>query len=277
MQTERTEPKASPRSTTRMSGEERRAQIVRVATRLFAERGFRGTTTREIAQAAGVSEAMIFRHFATKQDLYRTIIDAKACSAGSAQACGQFDAKTGMVAFATSVEGAADERRFFMDLARHFLECHEQDVEFLRLLLYSALEGREFFRLFWEQQVLPMANFMRAHVQEQQRAGAIRSDLHPHLIGSAFIGMIMHRSLVDLIFDPERSLFRISTERAARDYTTVLFEGIAASAKTSKGAESSAMRSEKVRPERESSKKRKQQRTSKRKNQSTSAANDGLR
>ena len=53
-----------------MAGELRRLQILRVAVRLFSQRGFRGTTTKEIAQAAGVSEAMVFRHFATKEELY---------------------------------------------------------------------------------------------------------------------------------------------------------------------------------------------------------------
>ena len=42
---------------------------------LFSAKGFEGTTTREIAKAAGVSEAIIFRHFATKEDLYAAIID----------------------------------------------------------------------------------------------------------------------------------------------------------------------------------------------------------
>src|SRR5712691_339313 len=63
----------------RMAGEERRLQILRVAMRLFSQRGFRGTTTKEIALAAGVSEAMVFRHFATKKELYSAIIDHKAC------------------------------------------------------------------------------------------------------------------------------------------------------------------------------------------------------
>src|SRR3712207_527601 len=53
----------------RMAADERRQQIVAVAMRLFSERGFRGTTTKEIAQAAGVSEAIISRHFATKDEL----------------------------------------------------------------------------------------------------------------------------------------------------------------------------------------------------------------
>src|SRR5918999_3883172 len=63
----------------RLSAEERRREIVRVAVKLFSQRGFRGTTTKEIAQAAGVSEAIIFRHFATKDELYSAIIDDKSC------------------------------------------------------------------------------------------------------------------------------------------------------------------------------------------------------
>src|SRR5205807_1836166 len=64
----------------RMAGGERRLQILRVAMRIFSQRGFRGTTTKEIAMAAGVSEAMVFRHFATKEELYSAILDRKACA-----------------------------------------------------------------------------------------------------------------------------------------------------------------------------------------------------
>src|SRR5207245_10441038 len=63
----------------RMAGQERRLQILRVAMRLFSQRGFVGTTTKEIALAAGVSEAMVFRHFATQEELYSAILDHKAC------------------------------------------------------------------------------------------------------------------------------------------------------------------------------------------------------
>ena len=61
----------------RLSGEERRQQIVEAAIDLFSRKGFRGTTTREIAEVAGISEAMIFKHFTTKQELYSAIIEVK--------------------------------------------------------------------------------------------------------------------------------------------------------------------------------------------------------
>src|SRR6266545_1591940 len=72
---------AEPRPAPRMAAEDRREQIIEVAVRLFSQRGFRGTTTKEIAAAAGVNEAIIFRHFSTKSELYAAIIDRKANSA----------------------------------------------------------------------------------------------------------------------------------------------------------------------------------------------------
>jgi AcrR family transcriptional regulator len=41
----------------------RREQILEVSTRLFAQQGYSGTTTRQLALAAGVNEALLFRHF----------------------------------------------------------------------------------------------------------------------------------------------------------------------------------------------------------------------
>src|SRR5437588_4328947 len=59
---------------TRLDSDERRNAIVQAAVPLFARMGFAGTTTRELAEAAGISEALLFRHFPSKQLLYREIL-----------------------------------------------------------------------------------------------------------------------------------------------------------------------------------------------------------
>src|ERR1700693_4373505 len=73
---------ATTRVPARVSAEDRRQQILEVAMSLFARQGFEGTTTRQIAEMARVNEAIIFRHFPTKEDLYWAIIEGKCKSVG---------------------------------------------------------------------------------------------------------------------------------------------------------------------------------------------------
>src|SRR5215467_11761920 len=56
--------------TPKLSAEERRAAILAAVGRVFAAKGFDVTTTRELAEAAGVSEALLFKHFPNKEALY---------------------------------------------------------------------------------------------------------------------------------------------------------------------------------------------------------------
>lgn len=58
------------KTTLKLSGEQRRASIIKAVRRVFAEKGFHGTTTRELARAAGVSEGLLFKHFPNKEALY---------------------------------------------------------------------------------------------------------------------------------------------------------------------------------------------------------------
>src|SRR5436853_4035143 len=57
---------------------DRKQEIITSAMELFARKGFRGTTTRDLATHAEINEAIIFRHFNTKEELYRAIIEHKA-------------------------------------------------------------------------------------------------------------------------------------------------------------------------------------------------------
>ena len=59
----------------RMTGAQRRLQLIEVARGLFAERGFEGTSIEEIAQRAGVSKPIVYEHFGGKEGLYAVIVD----------------------------------------------------------------------------------------------------------------------------------------------------------------------------------------------------------
>lgn len=198
-----------------MAGEERRLQILRVAVRLFSQRGFRGATTKEIAQAAGISEAMVFRHFATKEELYAAILDHKACAEGLGDPCE-------LVADAVRRK---DDRAVFETLARTALQHHEQDPQFMRLLLHAALEEHQLTQMFWDTYMVRIYEFLGNYIEERQRDGAFR-EIEPRIVVRALIGMIMHHSLNNSLWDPTRHLLNISNERAARDFTEILLKGI---------------------------------------------------
>ena len=200
-----------------MAAEDRRLQILQVAVSLFSQRGFGGTTTREIAQAAGVSEAMVFRHFATKQELYAAILDHKACSG---------DAMNPELMVAAALK-QKDDRAVFEQLALGALNHHECDPEFQRLLLHAALEGHELAEMFFEKFILRVYELLGSYITERQRDGAMR-EIDPLIVVRSFIGMIIHHSLNNNLWDPKRRLLKISNEKAAQHFTDILLNGISA-------------------------------------------------
>jgi len=207
----------------RMAGEERKLSILRAAVSLFSRRGFRGATTKEIAQASGISEAMVFRHFATKEELFAAILDHKACAEGLEDPCE-------LVADAVRRK---DDRAVFETLALTALQHHEKDTEFMRLLLHAALEGHQLTQMFWDKYVLRIYEFLSGYIRERQRDGAFRN-IEPRVVVRALIGMTMHHSLNNSLWDPARRLLNITNERAAREFTEILLKGIINAPKQSK-------------------------------------------
>ena len=199
-----------------MTGDERRSQILQIAIKLFSQCGFRGTTTKEIARAAGISEAIIFRHFTTKNELYHAILDYKACEGNAAN---PFE----LVADAMA---AKDDERVFSELMLNALNKHESDPEFIRLLFHSALEGHELADIFVERNILPIYEFLSAYIEERQKDGAIRPDIKPRVIVRAFVGMMIHHALNNSLWDKKRRLLDISNEEAARNFAEILLQGI---------------------------------------------------
>jgi len=204
----------------RMSGEERRSQILRVAIKIFSQSGFKGTTTKEIARVAGVSEAIIFRHFATKKELYSAIINFKACENGERLLPWEEN----------SVERGAieakDDFRVFYNLALGALRHHESDVDFMRLLFQSALDEHELSEMFFDQFLTPLYEFLSSYIRRRQKDGAMRADIEPKVIVRAFLGMLIHHSLNNILWDKSRRLLNITNEEAAKAFSEILLNGV---------------------------------------------------
>ena len=180
-------PVAASTTKGRMHAHERRRHFIDAALHLFSTRGFRGTTTKAIAAAAGVSEGLLFRHFSTKEDLYTAILQEKARQAG-------FDVRLeGLRRHARR----GDDARLVLEVVRTIVESYRRDPDFERLMLYAALEGHELAtasqRIFGR----PAFEFFEQYVVERQEAGVFRPG-DPTLLTfglfalPAYFGLVTH-------------------------------------------------------------------------------------
>lgn len=196
---------------TRITGKQRREQIIDAAIALFSESGFAGTTTRRLAEAVGISEAGLYLHFETKEALYEAIIRRKAAEfAGISKRLREM--------------AGAPPREVFGAFAEFMLETHTRDRAFLRLLLRSGLEQHALFRLFFRAQVREIADLLRAYVEQQQRAGVFRA-CESRLAVRAFIGMLMHHLLNQEVFGV-REFGVFTPAEAAPVFVSIFLEGV---------------------------------------------------
>ena len=202
-------PGSSARS--RPGREKRRHQILQQGMRCFAERGFRGTTTRELAEAVGITEAALYRYFESKEALYAAIVDEKVRQPG----------------WAESLEDAAragDDRAVFEGLARSMLESVQADSSFLRILLYTGLEGHELSEPFFASRIRRLRDFLTGYLERRIADGAFRP-VDPVLGARALLGMVFDHMLVREIFhqDPVPDT---AAAQVAESFASIFLNGI---------------------------------------------------
>ena len=140
---------------TRLDSDERRQAIVDAAVPLFARKGFSGATTRELAEAAGVSEALLYRHFPSKQLLYSEILQQVGCQGDPA-----------LEQLASLPASSATLVCMMRFMVRRFLagsEAERADLDpRLRLVLHSCLEDGAYARELFEAVCVQIMPFFTA-------------------------------------------------------------------------------------------------------------------
>lgn len=196
------------RGTHKSSGRERQASIIAAAAALFAQKGFNGTTTKEIAKTAGISEALLYRYFPTKRALYAAIIAAK----------------SQLSQLMASIEEAAakrDDVQVFTLIAG-FRIHRGADPSLLRLLLFSALEGHELSDMFFRNRHRVFYEFLAGYIARRTREGKFRK-VDPLLAAQSFVGMIVYHRLLHEIFKVPP---HCTPEEAVAGYVDVFLEGL---------------------------------------------------
>ena len=132
----------APMSTLRLTSDLRREQILEAAKRCFALYGSAGTTTKSVAQAAGISEGLLFKHFPTKAALYAEIL---------AEAC---EADPELLRLRELTPSTETLVILIREMVTHFMRAtdtpDQEEAQRIRLVISSQLNDGEFARLLYE-------------------------------------------------------------------------------------------------------------------------------
>jgi len=204
----------------RLPASDRKKQLLEIAMRLFSEQGFEGTSTREIAEAAGVNEALIFRHFRTKEELFWAVLSDRIERRGRNRRIREL------------VQSMCDSREVLVAIAEILLDRTEDDAAVTRLLLYSALRNRELSEHFFRIYGLEKLELLAGHIRHGIEAGYF-SRVNPVIAARAFLGMIVYHYLLEELFGVPRAR-SLSTRELAEKLVAIFLEGISANHTVSK-------------------------------------------
>jgi TetR/AcrR family transcriptional regulator len=200
----------------RLPAEDRRRQLIHQAIDQFAKHGFKGTRTKDIAAACGVSEAILFRHFATKEDLYQAILDSQIAESGE------------WLENMKRLAALSDDAGLVYSLVDRMLTSFRQDASFHRLMCYARLEGHALADIFHERMGLPTFGFLRDYIARRQREGAFREG-DPRLMVLFLFAPALHYAQTKYVFG--MGLLPGSDRDAARQLSRLALVGLRAPAK----------------------------------------------
>jgi AcrR family transcriptional regulator len=196
----------------KLNRSKRRKQLIGVAFDLFAADGFRGTTTRMIAEKAGISEATLFKYFPTKKDLFQAILDDQLC-----------EISTQLIDW--ELVERSSPRQYITDLLLRILREMYRDKRLSRFLMFAALENPDLWEIYvhnfirkWEGDVLRYFNRLK-------EKGVLRDNIPTEIITTVFYGPVAllndMRNLFDMTVPPQEEL-----AQTAAFLGTMFFDGI---------------------------------------------------
>ena len=188
----------------RLPAAERREAIVEAALRVFAAGSYSGATTAGIAREAGISEPILYRHFASKRDLYVACLDAAWSRLRSA-----YEAKLEELGYERAVAAIAETSIEFHS------SSHVRPITLWIQALSEAGEDEE-IRSHLRRQLRDVHDFIADTVRRAQDAGGVPADRHADAEAWIFVGAALLLSFAERLgglFDRD-ALAEIARQRS---------------------------------------------------------------
>ena len=181
-----------------------KAHITETALNLFSQQGFAATSTKQIAQEAGVSEGLIFRYFSTKMELLLSIAETRRT----------FSAEVKVL-----LENAADQpaTKCLPTIADGFVHMMHSELSFLNMIFGESRTNDDLYATF-RHFVGSASDALTLYLDERVKVGELRSDLPTESAARAFFSPFI------LFFLTNKHLSVDEWETQASQYTADVLE-----------------------------------------------------
>ncbi len=172
----------------RLKAAERKASILAVAKVLFADRGFHGVSIDDIARRLGVSPAVLYRHFPSKEALYEAVLGEIACTREN---------------YVDAIVAGSSE---FGDVLRRmtgvFVDSIAADPDYLRMEMLAALEANPAAQQFFDNRWKSFTDYIEFSLAELAREDHA-AHINPKTASLLFQGMIREALYAKCIYRSE--------------------------------------------------------------------------
>lgn len=189
------------------STEETRQRILDAAVTVFAENGYARATTRRIAEAAGVNEVTLFRHFESKKNLFMALFD-----------------KYGAPAVTAAIEAqlSGDYRQDLLRLGHYFMALMIERGDYVRLMMCEASHFPDLIEILVKNPRM-MRQTLARYIQQQIDRGTLRP-INAEAAAQAFWGMFFSYGLAhDFYFDQVDG--GMSEEELVNHFVDIFYQG----------------------------------------------------
>lgn len=173
----------------RLKAAERKSSILAVAKVLFADKGFHGVSVDEIAKRLGVSPAVLYQHFASKEELYEAALNSMSGIREN---------------YVTAIlEEPSDFGSVLMRMTQVFVESVSRDPDYLRMEMMSALEGTTAANQFFENRWRSFTEYIEYSIKELAEENKVGT-IDPRMASLMFQGMLREALYTKCILQENR-------------------------------------------------------------------------
>lgn len=193
----------------RFNKEQRKAQILEVATNIFVERGYHYTKTKDIARACGISEPVIYKHFKGKDELFLAVMASIA----------------GETFQEITFNGRDDTEYILYSFIMNRVETVEMNFHLFKRLLSELLENEAIRRYYFEKYLPRLAYPVMGYIEQLQHDEKIRKDISPLVITLALAGIFVMVALAKNL-DSDSAFSDLSSKDISSQMVQIYLHGL---------------------------------------------------